>query len=83
MTSTTTAPSYPPPSGLDFTGAKIANHCPGARVRTWTGEFGEILNLGGERRGMCSLEHRVYRVRLDGETVVHEWNAWMLTSEGK
>lgn len=79
MTTTTNAPSLPPPAGLDFTGAKIANHRPGARVRTWMGERGEVISLGGDRRGMCPLEHRVYRVRIGGETTVHEWAAWMLT----
>lgn len=72
--------TVPPPDGLDFTGAKIAAHKPRARVRTWTGQLGEVVNLGGCRRGMCPLEHRVYLVRLDGETVVHEWRAWMLTA---
>jgi hypothetical protein len=30
---------------------------------------------------MCPLEERVYAVRLDGETIVHEWRAWMLTAD--
>jgi hypothetical protein len=78
MNSSTNATNIPAP-GYDFTGAKIANLKPGRRVRTWTGELGEVQGLGGARRGMCPLEQRVYQVRLDGETTVYEWAAWMLT----
>lgn len=68
-----------PAPGLDFTGAKIADHKPGRRVRTWTGALGQVRGLGGARRGMCPLEHRVYQVQIDGEATVYEWAAWMLT----
>lgn len=77
---TNTTETTRPAPGLDFTGAKIANHRPGARVRTWTGETGTVLGLGGSRRGMVPLEDRVYEILIDGETVRHGWAAWMVTA---